>query len=111
MDPLEVCESVQLALLRCVKEIREIVAAHQDDATMMSISQAADHLKVTAQTLRRYEREGKLVPQRRPGSKYRYYTRSQLNEYKQQTDKTPAAETPAQCTPGDEPHHDDEEPF
>lgn len=40
---------------------------------MVSIHEAAEFLGVTAQMLRRWEREGKLIPdERTPGSRRRY---------------------------------------
>ena len=44
----------------------------------MTVSEAADYLGVSAETLRRWDRNGKLVAARRPGSTRRYYARQDL---------------------------------
>lgn len=43
-----------------------------------SIAQVADILGVTKETLRRWDTNGELVPQRHPDNNYRVYHRSQL---------------------------------
>ena len=44
----------------------------------LTVSDAADYLGVSAETLRRWDRSGKLVATRRPGSNRRYYARQDL---------------------------------
>ncbi len=46
-----------------------------------SISQVADILGVTKETLRRWDTNGELVPQRHPENNYRVYHRSQLTKF------------------------------
>lgn len=46
-----------------------------------SISQVADILGVTKETLRRWDTNGELVPQRHPDNNYRVYHRSQLTKF------------------------------
>jgi DNA repair protein RadD len=50
----------------------------EDRTDFMQIGEAADYVGVTAQTLRRWDREGQLNAVRRPGSKYRFYRRADL---------------------------------
>jgi len=46
----------------------------------MKIQEAARFLGVTAETLRNWDRSGKLVPLRHPVNSYRLYRRSDLEE-------------------------------
>lgn len=48
----------------------------------MLVSEAAEYIGVSAQTLRRWDREGQLIAVRRPGSKYRYYRRADLEPFR-----------------------------
>lgn len=48
-----------------------------------SIAQVADILGVSKETLRRWDNNGKLVPQRHPDNNYRVYHRSQLEHFEQ----------------------------
>ena len=48
-----------------------------------TIAQVADILSVSKETLRRWDRSGKLVPQRNDGNNYRQYHRSQLEPFEQ----------------------------
>jgi len=47
---------------------------------MMMVGEAAEVLGVTTETLRNWDRSGKLVPLRNPLTGYRYYMASQLEE-------------------------------
>ncbi|MGH3288734.1 MAG: MerR family DNA-binding transcriptional regulator, partial [Streptosporangiaceae bacterium] len=47
-----------------------------DDADYMQVGEAAEYVGVSAQTLRRWDRDGRLTAVRRPGSSYRYYRRA-----------------------------------
>lgn len=51
-------------------------------ADYLRVSEAADYLGVSAQTLRRWDAEGKLTAFRRPGSEYRYYKRADLEPFR-----------------------------
>ncbi len=51
---------------------------------LLSIKEAAKELKVSSQTLRRWETSGKLIPQRTQGNQRRY-TLEQITNYKLQT--------------------------
>jgi DNA-binding transcriptional MerR regulator len=44
----------------------------------LKISDAADLLKITRQTLRNWDKQGKLKPHRHPLNNYRLYKRSDL---------------------------------
>ena len=48
----------------------------------LTLQQAARYLEVSAQTLRRWDAEGKLKSVRHPGNNYRYYKRSDLEPLK-----------------------------
>ena len=48
-----------------------------------SIAQVADILGSSKETLRRWDRNGKLVPQRNPDNNYREYHRTQLEQFEQ----------------------------
>ena len=48
-----------------------------------SIAQVADILSVSKETLRRWDNNGTLVPQRHPENNYRVYHRSQLEQFEQ----------------------------
>jgi len=48
-----------------------------------SIAQVADILSISKETLRRWDNNGSLVPQRDPSNNYRAYHRSQLEQFEQ----------------------------
>jgi len=48
-----------------------------------SIAQVADILGSSKETLRRWDKSGKLVPQRNPDNNYREYHRTQLEQFEQ----------------------------
>lgn len=48
-----------------------------------SIAEVADILSVSKETLRRWDNNGTLVPQRHPANNYRVYHKSQLEQYEQ----------------------------
>jgi len=48
-----------------------------------TIAQVADILSLSKETLRRWDKNGKLIPQRHPDNNYRVYTRSQLEQFEQ----------------------------
>ena len=48
-----------------------------------SIAQVADILSVSKETLRRWDNNGTLVPQRHPENNYRVYHRSQIEHFEQ----------------------------
>src|SRR5438046_2483698 len=52
------------------------------DRDYLTIQEAAKYLEVSAQTLRRWDAEGKLKSVRHPGNDYRYYKRSDLEPLK-----------------------------
>lgn len=53
-----------------------------DEADYLQVSEAADYIGVSSQTLRRWDRDGRLNAVRRPGSSYRYYRRTDLEPYR-----------------------------
>lgn len=48
---------------------------------LMKISEAAEFCGVTAETLRNWDRSGRLVPQRNPVTGYRYYRQKDLEKF------------------------------
>ena len=48
-----------------------------------SIAQVADILSISKETLRRWDNNGTLIPQRHPKNNYRAYHRSQLEHFEQ----------------------------
>src|SRR5688500_8981398 len=52
------------------------------DKDYLKVQQASRYLGVSAQTLRRWDAEGKLKSVRHPGNDYRYYKRSDLEPLK-----------------------------
>jgi len=53
-----------------------------DDADYLQVGEAAEYVGVSAQTLRRWDRDGQLTAVRRPGSSYRYYRRADLEPFR-----------------------------
>src|ERR1022692_397830 len=49
-----------------------------DDEDYLQVGEAAEYIGISAQTLRRWDRDGRLTAVRRPGSSYRYYRRADL---------------------------------
>lgn len=56
----------------------KVVMPTQGSDEFLQVSEAAAYLGVSPQTLRRWDREGKLAAVRRPGSQYRFYRRADL---------------------------------
>jgi excisionase family DNA binding protein len=54
-----------------------------EDAELLTIKAAADVLGVSEQTLRRWDRAGKLRPARHPINGYRLYRRDVINDLRQ----------------------------
>ena len=50
----------------------------KDMLEYLKIHEAADMLKITKQTLRNWDKQGKLRPHRHPLNNYRLYKRSEL---------------------------------
>ena len=48
----------------------------------MRVAAAAEYVGVSAQTLRRWDRDGRLPATKRPGSSHRYYRRADLEEFR-----------------------------
>ena len=48
----------------------------------MRVASAAEYVGVSAQTLRRWDRDGRLPAVKRPGSSHRYYRRADLEEFR-----------------------------
>ena len=48
----------------------------------LRVGEAADYVGVSAQTLRRWDRDGQVTAVRRPGSNYRYYRRADLEPFR-----------------------------
>src|SRR5690242_20706333 len=53
-----------------------------DDSSTLSVSDAADYLGISVQTLRRWDASGKLKPVRHPASNYRYYRLADLEPFR-----------------------------
>ncbi len=54
---------------------------------LLQVKEAAKLLKVTSQTLRNWDKQGKLKPHRHPMSNYRLYKRSDLLKLIKQIEK------------------------
>jgi len=48
---------------------------------LMKVAEAADFCGVTTKTMRNWDRSGRLVPLRHPVTRYRYYSREQLEDF------------------------------
>ncbi len=109
-DPLVLCEEIQELLMTCALDVKRKIAEYRDENPSLSISQAATYLDLSKQTLRRLEKEGKLMPQRSPGN-YRHYTRAQLDAYLfgAQTDSPAPAAQPAEETNDEQEFGGDDE--
>ena len=53
-----------------------------EDDDYLQVGEAADYVGVSTQTLRRWDRDGRLTAVRRPGSSYRYYRRAELEPFR-----------------------------
>lgn len=60
----------------------EEVAAPDGAPEFLQVSEAAEYIGVSAQTLRRWDRSGRLPAVRRPENGYRYYRRSDLEPFR-----------------------------
>ena len=67
-----------------------------DSSEFLQVGEAASYLGVSTQTLRRWDREGRLTAVRRPGSKYRYYRRADLEPFRLEYTRAADAEEPGQ---------------
>lgn len=54
----------------------------EDETDFMRVAAAADYVGVSAQTLRRWDRDGRLPAVKRPGSSHRYYRRADLEAFR-----------------------------
>jgi DNA repair protein RadD len=54
----------------------------EDSPEYMLVGEAADYIGISAQTLRRWDRDGRLTAVRRPGSEYRYYLKADLEPFR-----------------------------
>jgi DNA repair protein RadD len=54
----------------------------EDETEFMRVAAAANYVGVSAQTLRRWDRDGRLPAVKRPGSSHRYYRRADLEEFR-----------------------------
>jgi len=52
------------------------------DEDYLTVKQAAEYLRISTQTLRRWDRTGKLKPVRNPTNGYRYYQRADLEPFR-----------------------------
>ena len=48
---------------------------------LLSIIEVSNLLSISTKTLRRWDRDGKLIAQRNPQNNYRYYNPTQLESY------------------------------
>lgn len=55
---------------------------HDTESDFMRVAAAAEYVGVSAQTLRRWDRDGRLPATKRPGSTHRYYRRADLEEFR-----------------------------
>ena len=56
--------------------------AEVEDDDFLQVSDAANYIGVSPQTLRRWDRDGRLTAVRRPGNNYRYYRRVDLEPFR-----------------------------
>ena len=54
----------------------------KSEGEFLRIGDAAAHVGVSTQTLRRWDAEGRLAAVRQPGSSYRYYRRADLEPFR-----------------------------
>ncbi|TQN44137.1 excisionase family DNA binding protein [Blastococcus colisei] len=54
----------------------------EDETEFMRVAAAAQYVGVSAQTLRRWDRDGRLPAVKRPGSSHRYFRRADLEEFR-----------------------------
>lgn len=60
----------------------------------IQVGEAAAYVGVSTQTLRRWDREGRLTAVRRPGSRYRYYRRADLEPFRLEYGRAAGDEQP-----------------
>ncbi|WP_442509350.1 MerR family transcriptional regulator [Novipirellula sp. SH528] len=48
---------------------------------LLRVGEAAEYLSVTSETLRNWDKSGRLVPTRHPVTGYRYYRREDLDAF------------------------------
>lgn len=70
--------------------------ASRASVEFLQVGEAAAYLGVSTQTLRRWDREGKLTAVRRPGSNYRYYRRADLEPFRLEYTKAATTDEPGQ---------------
>ena len=73
------------------------------NAQWLTIGEAAKHVGVSRDTLRRWEKKGKIKPRRSPTNR-RFYTKEELNQLigkkdVKSTEKTPAEKTKGKLSP------------
>jgi DNA repair protein RadD len=54
----------------------------ENESEFMRVAAAAEYVGVSAQTLRRWDRDGRLPAVKRPGSSHRHYRRADLEEFR-----------------------------
>src|SRR6266508_5260449 len=54
----------------------------RDLPEFLQVTEAAEYIGVSPQTLRRWDRDGRLTAVRRPSSGYRYYRRADLEQFR-----------------------------
>ena len=59
-----------------------IMSMPEDPSEFMQVSEAADYVGVSPQTLRRWDRDGRLAALRGQGNGYRYYRRADLEPFR-----------------------------
>jgi DNA repair protein RadD len=67
-----------------------------EDEDYLQVGEAAEYVGVSAQTLRRWDRDGRLTAVRRPGSSYRYYRRADLEPFRLEYRRASEAATDGQ---------------
>ena len=48
---------------------------------LLQVGKAAEYLSVTSETLRNWDKSGRLVPTRHPVTRYRYYRKEDLDAF------------------------------
>ncbi len=59
-----------------------VIMSPSESDDFLQVGDAAEYLGISSQTLRRWDREGRLTAIRRPGSKYRFYRRADLEPFR-----------------------------
>jgi DNA repair protein RadD len=71
-----------------------VIMGSSESDDFLQVGDAAEYLGVSTQTLRRWDREGRLTAVRRPGSNYRFYRRADLEPFRLEYRRAAGADEP-----------------